>query len=213
MADCFDTDGTYECVCQRDFVGDGRDCQKALCSLCETIADCSGSSCSCPTGYSGNGFACDSQSKAVIPVSKTPAVSVRTGLCIDPFWLQIAKSRQNVLILEKYDLPALPCMKHLRHHLVDVFATVFIDHERLNTDGIDFVRAEIQKILDDFRGTINGIHFDTDDRMLFSRPEWAKIFDVVRTAQLQISVEGYGNLWDLRIANEVDQVVIFQGMV
>ena len=72
---------------------------------------------------------------------------------------------------------------------------------------------KFKKILDDFRGTINGIHFDTDDRMLFSRPEWAKIFDVVRTAQLQISVEGYGNLWDLRIANEVDQVVIFQGMV
>ena len=159
---------------------------KALCSLCDSIADCSGSSCSCPSGYSGNGFACGSQSKAVIPVTKLPAVSVRTGLCVDPFWLQVANSRQNVLILQHYNTKALPCMKHLRHHLIDVYATIFIDHETLNTDGISVVRSEIQRILDDFRGTINGVHFDTDDRMLFSRPEWTQIFDIVRTRDVHL---------------------------
>ena len=77
-------------------------------------------------------------------------------------------------------------MKHLRHHLIDVYATIFIDHETLNTDGISVVRSEIQRILDDFRGTINGVHFDTDDRMLFSRPEWTQIFDIVRTRDVHL---------------------------
>ena len=210
MADCFDTDGSYECSCRRGFTGDGEGCSRSLCSLCDDAAECTGGSCVCPSGYRGDAFSCQAQKNAVIPVSTPPSISVRTGVCVDPFWLSAGSSRNHVIIADNYDINWLPCIKHVRRRLVDVYGTIYVGRSDLNDEGLEMIMEQMQSIVDTFKGNMNGVHFETDDRMLFTLDEWQTIFDFARTAQLSISIEGYRNVWDLRTANDVDMIVIFK---
>ena len=228
MADCFDTDGAYQCSCRRGFSGDGQGCSRSLCSLCDDIAECTGGSCTCPAGYKGDAFGCKAQSNAVIPVLTPPAVSVRTGACVDPFWINAGHSRNNIVLAENYDINWLPCIKHVRRrflgtflgydnifynillYFLDVYGVIYVGRGDMNQEGLEMIIEKIQHIIDTFQGQMNGVHFETDDRMLFSLDEWQQIFNFARTAKLSISIEGYRNVWDLRTANDVDQIIVFK---
>ena len=124
MAECTNTEGSFECNCMAGFLGDGvNNCDANICSLCDSSATCTSSACQCPGGYSGTGVSCVSAAKIVVPIEYTPLISVHTGACKDPYLHKISELGANyvAVILNFQDKTWLTCINHARNHGIDIY--------------------------------------------------------------------------------------------
>ena len=77
-ADCINNEGSFECVCPDEFIGDGRECLMTQLNQdecedgtneCSPDAECTdldeGYRCSCNNGYTGDGNTCTGQPKMI----------------------------------------------------------------------------------------------------------------------------------------------------
>ena len=107
---------------------------------------------------------------------------------------------ESTIIIDQFDSSWIPCIKFAQKRLIDVYATLHIKRADLNKAGLKIVFEKIENIKNNIKG-VNGVYFQTDDRMVFSLNEWAQIFAFTRTAELLIGIEGYKNVWNIQNLN------------
>ena len=207
MADCTNTVGSFSCECLEGFLGDGVTCSQDICSICSDKATCDNTQCACPVGYSGSGVACQASARPVIPIERIPTISVRTGMCSDPFWYSIIPVPGASIITRLQETTWLPCISLARQNSIDVFVTINARYMRL---GVTFMQDQVQSVVEDYNGLVAGIHFENPGPSGFVTSDWDEIFQFTKTAGLKISIEGYQSIYDMKTVNTVDQIVSFR---
>ena len=207
MADCTNTPGSYSCSCFDGFSGDEVTCSQDICSICSDKATCDNTECACPVGYSGSGVACQASARPVIPIERIPTISVRTGMCSDPFWYSIISVPGATIITRLQETTWLPCISLARQNSIEVYVTINARYMRL---GVTFMQDQIQGVLEDYNGFVVGIHFENPGPGGFVTTDWDEVFQFTKTAGLKISIEGYQSLYDMKTVNTADQIVSFR---
>ena len=87
------------------------------------MASCDGTSCQCPTGYDGNGIKCE-QKSLVVPIQRTPHITVRSAICKDSYWIKLAQNPQTLVILNLQESSWNPCINLLVDAGLDVYGTI-----------------------------------------------------------------------------------------
>ena len=99
----------------------------------------------------------------------------------------------------------LPCI-NARNNGIDVYGTV----NAVETWSVDVVRTRIQQLVNNFGGSINGVHFTNPGPAGYITTHWNDIFDYARTANMLVSIEGYGEVYNMNVINKVDRIVNFR---
>ena len=208
MADCINVAGSFECQCISGWNGDGITCSQDICSLCDADATCDGSACLCPSGYEGSGFECTTNTM-MIPIQRTPLISLRTDLCQDEYWREIAAQPSTGVILNLQEPTWLPCIKLLHQAGHDVFATV----NARKANQAEFINTLIDDIVNTYGENINGVVIKNPaDQEGFTDDIYQEVFSFARSRNLLVGIQAYKKKFTIDTVKNVDHVVVFRGL-
>ena len=215
MATCTNTIGSYTCECLDGLDGDGINaCESNICNVCADVANCIDDKCVCPPGSAGTGIKC-SRSNMMIPISKSPELSPGRALCTDPYWIKIAELQSVSIIVGQHALDPTwrPCLDLVSGSGVTVYATLNAHKESL-MGWKQTMKDRIDEIVSEYGTSIGGIYFINPSKDLgFTNSKYSDVFSHAKSVDLAIGIDGTGSLFDMTTVNDVDHVVIFNGLV